>query len=394
MAIILGCSQQPAEYRSNTLHVASVSDAKELKAATEQSEIASQLIAELFGTADAPKWPLPTTAVVEMEKVARCAGPVGRAKDKIERGLFRKHCVQCHGITGDGAGPAAALLAPYPRDFRRGTFKYKSTPTAKKPKHEDIVRTIEHGLAGTSMPAFGTLNKSAEFSEDVEALSHYVRFLSIRGETERRLISELVSEDSIAISDSSRLTATKIAERVVNDWAASMSTPSVEPGLALGFDGSLDLRAGAIERGKSLYLSELTACSKCHGEKADGVGKSQDFDEWTKDWTIRAGLDPTKKSEWKVMKKFGALKPVLDRSRNLLLGAFRGGQTRQDIYTRLVVGIEGSPMPAVARKQNGNPGLSDEDIRDLVEYVYSLSELSNPTLSTGSRKEESNATTN
>jgi hypothetical protein len=75
------------------------------------------------------------------------------------------------------------------------------------------------------------------------------------------------------------------------------------------------------------------------------------------------------------MKKYGALKPVLDPARNLHLGVFRGGSTRQDIYTRLVVGIEGSPMPAVARKQNDNPGLTEENILDLVEYVLSVSSL-------------------
>ena len=76
------------------------------------------------------------------------------------------------------------------------------------------------------------------------------------------------------------------------------------------------------------------------------------------------------------MKRFGALKPVIDDSRNLTLGAFRGGSSREDIYRRIVLGIEGSPMPAVARKQNDNPGVTEQEIQDLVEYVLSLSEAS------------------
>jgi len=134
-------------------------------------------------------------------------------------------------------------------------------------------------------------------------------------------------------------------------------------------------KQASIERGKEIFLSELTACSKCHGKSGDGKGASQDYDEWTKDWTIRAGIDPANKSEWKPMKKFGARKPVIDSSRNLTLGAFRGGSTRDDIYARIVLGIEGSPMPAIARKVNENPGVTEQGIRDLVEYVFSLSEL-------------------
>ena len=94
------------------------------------------------------------------------------------------------------------------------------------------------------------------------------------------------------------------------------------------------------------------------------------------------------------MKKFGPLKPVIDSSRNLTLGAFRGGATREDIYLRIVLGIEGSPMPAIARKVNDNPGITEEGIRDLVEFIYSLSDFnkhvfgntSDRTVSTGSTK--------
>ena len=138
----------------------------------------------------------------------------------------------------------------------------------------------------------------------------------------------------------------------------------------------------------ALFESELTACVKCHGADGLGNGTSQDFDDWTKDWTIRAGIDPANKSEWKAMKKYGALKPVIDRPRNLKLGALRGGTSRGDIYLRLVLGIEGSPMLAVAKKENGNPGLTDDDIRDLVEYVLSLAESAR---NTSSRQEVDHA---
>jgi mono/diheme cytochrome c family protein len=285
--------------------------------------------------------------------------------------------VQCHGTSGDGLGPAAALLAPYPRDFRRGSFKFKSTPIGRKPTHADLVRTLESGLPGTAMPAFGALNHAIEFSEDIDALAHYVRFLSIRGEVERRLISamtiEIASNDlsNPQENDAAKQATIDAAKFVVSKWEQAEASAVQPPSLSK--DYSTEERAAAIERGKVIFASELTACSKCHGKAGDGNG-SQDFDDWTKDWTIRAGIDPTKREEWKPRKKFGALKPVIDPSRNFKLGVFRGGATREDIYLRIVNGIEGSPMPAVARKENLNPGVTEEDIADVIEYVLSLTE--------------------
>lgn len=375
-ACFSGCNRQKVDFRTNELHVASLSKDSTDQQIAQWAQSASEQVEVLFGTPDSPKWPGEIANVVDMTKVTRSAGPVGRDKSKIEYGLYRKHCVQCHGTTGDGQGPASALLAPYPRDFRRGSFKFKSTPIGKKPTHSDLVRTLEKGLPGTAMPAFGTLNRSVEFAEDVDALAHYVRYLSVRGEVERRLISSIVNQEEAA--HQAKIIASKVAE----SWAMADSFSVKPPQLITAWIP--EDQAAAIERGKAVFLSELTACSKCHGKLGDGKGTSQDFDEWTKDWTIRAGIDPSKNAEWKPMKKFGALKPVLDNSRNLTLGAFRGGETREDLYLRIVLGIEGSPMPAITRKENDNPGITEEGIRDLVEYVYSLS---NPIVGSPSLKD-------
>ena len=363
--VFCGCSPPEFTYRPNELHVASLSQDSTDPEITALSSSVQFKVSELFGTPDSPKWPNEIAAAVDLEKVARAAGPVGRNAAKVEHGLYRKHCVQCHGISGDGMGPASGLLAPYPRDFRRGSFKFKSTPIGKKPTHADLVRTIENGLTGTAMPAFGSLNRSKEFADDIDALAQYVRFLAIRGEVERRLSTAIVNDEGRSE------TPIQIASAVAKNWVSADSFAVKSP-LFSQFNNSED-NSAAIERGKTVFLSELTACSKCHGKSGDGKGVSQDFDEWTKDWTIRAGIDPTKKAEWKPMKRFGALKPVIDSSRNLTLGAFRGGASREDIYLRIVLGIEGSPMPAIARKENDNPGITEEGINDLVEYVWSLS---------------------
>ena len=54
----------------------------------------------------------------------------------------------CHGVTGDGQGPAAQYLNPPPRDYRLGQFKFTSTPRGSKPRREDLARIIRRGAKG------------------------------------------------------------------------------------------------------------------------------------------------------------------------------------------------------------------------------------------------------
>ena len=72
--------------------------------------------------------------------------------------IYAKRCSHCHGIEGDGAGPAAKFLYPLPRDFTLGTFKYKTTQADDEfPTDDDLRKTIMEGLPGTAMPAWKTL---------------------------------------------------------------------------------------------------------------------------------------------------------------------------------------------------------------------------------------------
>jgi mono/diheme cytochrome c family protein len=368
-----GCSK-PA-FEANKLAAASFLESQDPQKVNELAKSVGGLVEEIFGPPDAPKWPEQAPAAVDMSEVERSAGPVGRAYDKVERGLYRKHCVQCHGITGDGAGPAASLLAPYPRDFRRGTFKFKSTSIGSKPLRSDLVKIIEHGLPGTSMPSFGALRNRPEFEKDIESLAEYVVFLSIRGEVERRLLKRAVdSEETPSLEDAKRVVAS-VAETWVNAPANVIEIPVI-PELPPAE------HSDSVERGKALFTSDKASCFKCHGLDGRGDGISQDFDEWTKDWTIRAGIDPAKKSEWKAMKPFGALKPVVDRSRNFNLGGLRGGSTEQDIVKRIVLGVDGTPMPAATLSETDPNAFSLENIFDLARYVASLSKatsVSKPT---------------
>jgi cytochrome c oxidase cbb3-type subunit I/II len=68
--------------------------------------------------------------------------------------LYLQRCSGCHGVKGDGKGPAAIFLDPKPRDFTSGVYKFTSTPLEALPTDQDLMRTLTHGVLGTSMPAF------------------------------------------------------------------------------------------------------------------------------------------------------------------------------------------------------------------------------------------------
>ncbi len=363
-------------YSPNGLHAASLArDSQEdMESASAVSLEVARYLEGMFGTLDAPMLPDVEVAagVLDIQAIERCAGPVGRREDKIERGVYRKHCVVCHGLSGDGKGQSAMFLEPYPRDFRRGTFKYKSTPVGSKPTRADLVRTLRHGIPGTAMPSYRALEESEEFAEDVEDLVEYVRFLSVRGEVERRMLTK-IQRDGETLEPTSQWPR-EIVQSVLQRWQEAEELELEVPRMPSWMDEEEHSQARelAIAKGRELFGSELTACSKCHGEHGQGDGKSQDYDEWTKDWTILAGIDPRERGAWKEMKPFGALKPVTVKPRNFQWGAFHGGGDAASIFRRIVLGIEGTPMPPVARALNGNPGLTDDEIWSLVGYVMHL----------------------
>ncbi len=73
--------------------------------------------------------------------------------DELKAGkfIYERSCAICHGPRGAGDGLAAAQLDPAPRDFTRGLFKFRSTPSGTMPTLEDLARTVTHGVTGTAM---------------------------------------------------------------------------------------------------------------------------------------------------------------------------------------------------------------------------------------------------
>lgn len=93
---------------------------------------------------------------------------------------YMVYCVGCHGPQGDGKGPAAEFLNPRPRDFTKGTFKYASVAAGELVRDDDLIRALNHGLPGSSMPRWNLLNET-----DKRALVAYIKTFSPRFVYER-----------------------------------------------------------------------------------------------------------------------------------------------------------------------------------------------------------------
>ena len=82
---------------------------------------------------------------------------------------FESNCAPCHGLNGDGQGPAAYLLYPKPRNFVAAKFRLVST-WDYTPTDEDLFRTISRGMPGSAMPSWAHLTEETRW-----ALVRYIR---------------------------------------------------------------------------------------------------------------------------------------------------------------------------------------------------------------------------
>ena len=283
-------------------------------------------------------------------------------------GLYRRHCLHCHGVSGAGDGPTSAFLYPTPRDYRMGKFKFTSTPNGAPPHRNDLIRTVQNGLHGTSMPAFEALLSDDEIKQVVD----YVIFLSIRGQTELELIDVGATSDENDINTLSLEAAREAAEGVFNKWktAQAQVVNPTTPRPASTRD--------SILRGRDLFLGKVKdaklVCTDCHGVLARGDGKSfvpQEvfnhvvFGGNPSERAQRiAELDSKMKDLWaqKLDEWGNPLRPA-----NLNRGIYKGGRRPIDIYWRIAKGITGAQMPS------HYPGLiNEQQVWDLVNFVLHL----------------------
>ena len=377
LAFASGCGGPEARFNVNRVYLSKMGkEASENGFTKQQQQDVADILVAMFGTPDEPFLPSAGDSriheIVDMGRLEMAAGAVGSAEDGTARGLFREHCSHCHGVTGDGLGPTAAFLNPYPRDYRKGTFKFKSTPKGVRPTDDDLKRILMNGIPGTSMPSFALLPDT-----EVDALVDYVKYLSIRGEVERRLIEDMafeLDEGESLPTDTEFLIEDVLAE-VTQRWInADASLPTIPPRPEWDEQETLV----SVNKGRELFYGAIANCVKCHGESQLGDGQVDDYDDWTKDFVdlTKVTAASEKKSYVREYERLTGLTPRNILPRNLRQGIYRGGRRPVDLYIRILHGIDGGPMPAAVLKPDGAPanakGLTSDDIWHLVDYVKSL----------------------
>lgn len=224
--------------------------------------------------ADRPSKPMPakTPAQIETGKV-----------------IYFQRCSVCHGLLGDGEGPAAKYLDPRPRDFTLGTFKFRTTQSGELPTDNDMFRTVSRGLPGTGMQAFDDQVIKNGLSEDGRwAVIAYIKTFA----------QEFEDPDLDPIKTGKLITLPKERAPFNDDTVA---------------------------KGKAVF--ERAKCWECHGKLGRGDGqKSFDRkDDWGFPIRIRNVRHP-----WKL----------------------KGGAEVEDIYMRFSTGINGTPMPSFVKALN------------------------------------------
>ncbi len=405
--LCLGCTPSP-EFRFNEVEL-QIQRNKLLEQDEDfpdhnRQDIAT-FVTALFGTPDVPRFPPlglkgEPQSWVSLEHLTQSAGPVSSDRDGVKFGLYREHCVQCHGITGDGRGPTSGFLNPYPRDFRLGRFKFKSTGGRAPPTNADLKRILLEGIPGTAMPSFKLLEE-----EQIDALVDYVKYLSVRGQVERGMINELsqldvggsrlilwpvVHGDRTTLNDErddSGSRASENGEKQTENLDADADIKPLDEQLEYYMDEAyyryLEMWLDAENEittvpsppesllddpelyaaGKALFLGKAN-CAQCHGMTGLGDGQTANYDLWTTHWLETRGVKPLDPRTHQQFIRAGAFPPRSMKPRNLRLGVFRGGNRPEDLYRRIANGIDGTPMPAVS--------MDVAEVWALVAYVMRL----------------------
>ena len=157
------------------------------------------------------------------------SGPMPNATGEfIQAGkeIYEFRCAPCHGFEGKGDGAAAMTLDPRPRDFTRGLYKFKSTPSGEVVADEDLYRTISRGIPGSAMPSW----KRRLSQEERWQVIAYVKTFSDRFTKEKKPTPVQVGQE-----------------------------PPMTP--------------ESIEKGKELFQKKSKPpCAQCHGDNGRGNG--------------------------------------------------------------------------------------------------------------------------
>ena len=122
-----------------------------------------KVLSATFGTPAAPEIKFNANALKKADDALTAEIAVNELKlspDELKAGspAYRRQCMHCHGLEGNGRGPTGYWVNPPPRDYRSGIFKFTSSNQdqgSRKPRRADLKHILLVGVEGTSMPSFG-----------------------------------------------------------------------------------------------------------------------------------------------------------------------------------------------------------------------------------------------
>lgn len=258
---------------------------------------------------------------VTFERPLVLAGQVVSA-DVLDRGReqFVQNCYACHGMAGNGTGPASRYYRPPARDLTRGLYKFGGVVDGL-PHDEDFVRILERGLAGTPMLAWDIPD------DDLYSIIQYVKSLSPVWREAEALGTRIPMD--------------------TDTWQGK--------------------EEAAVTRGKQVYHG-LATCQQCHpayATKQEMYEASRQVGNHPITEFRRLPFQPeTKESQYEADGKKMAIMPP-----DFLFNDARSGRDVRDLYRIISSGIPGTAMPT------WYGALPAPDVWAMAYYVRSLLEM-------------------
>jgi len=306
----------------------------------EQGQQLDGQLKNIFGSPASPKVDGGSADVREV--LVKLRGSLRLDEKTLAQGsvLYRQQCLHCHGLTGDGRGATAPWVNPHPRDYREGRFKFTSSSQqegTRKPRKEDLVRTIREGINGSSMPAFRLLP-----DDDIDALASYVIHLSLRGETEFLVMQAALKDE---LDSSIEQGVNDYLAKIGGDWEVAQHS-LIQPDAFPEYKTDAE-RTESVQRGWKLFTQQ--GSTGPGGAAQAGVG------------CIGCHTDYGRRAAYKYDYWGTIVRPA-----DVTTGVYRGGRRPIDLFWRIHSGINGTGMTAFGGT------LQSKDIWDLVNFLQVL----------------------
>ena len=242
---------------------------------------------------------------------------VGVEKLKQGQEQYILYCRACHGVNGDGKGPAGIGLIPPPRDFTSENlaFKFGGVAAGELPPDQELLRIIKGGLDGTAMLAWDIPDGTI-----LDIIQYIKTFNPVWGEDELGEVVEITADP---------------------------------------FGGS---STTAVALGKKLYHSKAQ-CLLCH----PAYGTQEEIYNWGVELTGRGATNfrPSMfEPEAKLSEAFGNKLLPIDFGRQPI----KAGSSPNELFKTIAAGIGGTAMPM------WKDALPDKEIWAISHFVSNIAQ--------------------